>query len=56
MHGVHHMVFILLSRWAKLVTILLEFWTRLSVVVAEEQLCQSVDSLETAGLDVRRSQ
>ena len=43
------MVFILLFRWAKLVTTLLEFWTRLSVVA--EQLYQSVDSLETAGPD-----
>ena len=39
------MVFMLLSRWTKLVTTLLEFWTKLSVVA--EQLCQSVDSLET---------
>ena len=43
------MVFRLLFRWAKLVTTLLEFWIRLSVMA--EQLYQSVDSLETAGLD-----
>jgi len=39
---------------AMLVTTLLKFYTRLSVVA--EQLYKSVDSLETAGLERRRSQ